>query len=60
MQTDEEKLNTYRAALANLCLQNGGCLIVKTLDVTPPGTLMNRWVEDGLEFRFEPDPRRPQ
>lgn len=59
MQTDEEKLNTYRAALANLCMQNGGSMIVKTLAVTPPGTLLNRWVKDGLEFHFQPD-GRPQ
>ena len=55
MQTDEERLNIYRAALANLCMQNGGTLHVKTLDRTPPGTILNRWVEDGIEFRFMPD-----
>ena len=55
MQTDEEKLNIYRAAIANLCMQNGGSMIVKTIDVTPPGSLLNRWVEDGIEFRFVPD-----
>lgn len=55
MQSDEERLNIYRAALANLCMQNGGSVVVKTMPRTPPGTLMNRWVEDGIEFRFVSD-----
>jgi hypothetical protein len=51
----EDRLNAYRAALANLCLQGGGTLFVKTLDLTPQGSLLHRWNPDGLEFRFHAD-----
>ena len=52
---DEERLNAYRAALINLCQQQGGSLFVKTPEVTPPGSLLWRWTDEGLEFRFHPD-----
>ncbi len=49
------RLNAYRAALINLCEQNGGSLVVKTPNVTVAGSLLWRWIPDGLEFRFVKD-----
>ena len=49
------RLDAYRAALINLCQQNGGSLKVSTPEVTPAGSLLWRWVDDGLEFRFTAD-----
>lgn len=51
----EERLNAYRAALVNLCQQNGGRFTVQTPYTTPPGSLLWRWTPEGLEFRFTPD-----
>lgn len=52
---DPDRLNAYRAALINLCQENGGALFVRTPDTTPGGTLLWRWTPDGLEFRFVQD-----
>lgn len=52
---EEQRLNAYRAALVNLCQQNGGSLLVKTPELTPAGSLLWRWTPDGLEFRFTQD-----
>jgi hypothetical protein len=52
---ESERLDAYRAALVNLCQQNGGRIIVTTPELTPPGSLLWRWVPEGLEFRFHKD-----
>ena len=52
---EEERLNAYRAALVNLCQQNGGTLFVKTPELTQPGSLLWRWTPEGLGFRFTQD-----
>lgn len=49
------RLDAYRAALINLCQQNGGSLMVSTPEVTPAGSLLWRWTDNGLEFRFTED-----
>ncbi len=54
--TDQEKLDLYRQAISQLCLESGGILFLKA----PPddlliqgGTLMNRPTEDGgIEFQY--------
>ena len=52
---ESERLEAYRAALVNLCQQNGGGIIVKTPPLTPAGSLLWRWIPEGLEFRFTED-----
>lgn len=53
---DEETLNIYRAALISQCRAAGGQTIIPVPPGTiPAGTLMSRWVEDGIELVFVPD-----
>lgn len=51
---EEQRLNAYRAVIATLCLSNGGTYSIDVPEL-PPGTIMWRWTEDGLEFKFQPD-----
>ena len=55
MEIEESTLNLYRAALIALCNDNGGGVVIKTPEMTPPGTIMSRWVDEGVEFKFIAD-----